>query len=40
LEENVAATEVQLTKEELKTLDGIHAYGERYPEVNRAFVQK
>lgn len=40
LEENIAATDVQLTNQELQVLDGIHAYGERYSAANQAFVQK
>jgi aryl-alcohol dehydrogenase-like predicted oxidoreductase len=40
LEENIAAADIQLTAEDFKELDGIQVYGERYPEVSQAFVQK
>jgi aryl-alcohol dehydrogenase-like predicted oxidoreductase len=40
LEENIAAADIQLTDEDFKELDGIQVYGERYPEVSQAFVQK
>lgn len=40
LEENVAATEIHLTPEELKSLEGIHASGERYPEIGLSYLQK
>jgi aryl-alcohol dehydrogenase-like predicted oxidoreductase len=39
LEENIAATGVQLTGEEMLRLEGIHAYGERYSEISRKFIQ-
>ncbi len=40
LEENIAAAELQLTDQEMKVLEKIQAYGERYPAVSQAFVQK
>lgn len=40
LEENIAAADIQLSQDELDVLDGIRAYGERYPEVNQAFVPR
>jgi aryl-alcohol dehydrogenase-like predicted oxidoreductase len=40
LEENIAAADIQLTEEDMNELNGIQVYGERYPEVSQAFVQK
>jgi aryl-alcohol dehydrogenase-like predicted oxidoreductase len=40
LEENIAAANVVLSRDEMKELEGIQAYGERYPEVSRKFIQK
>ena len=40
LEENIAASGMQLTGEEMLELEGIQAYGERYSEVSRKFIQK
>ena len=39
LEENIAASGVQLTGEEMLQLEGIQAYGERHSELSRKFVQ-
>jgi aryl-alcohol dehydrogenase-like predicted oxidoreductase len=39
LEENIAAADLELTEEEMKELEGIHAYGERYSEVSKKFIQ-
>lgn len=39
LEENLAASEIKLTAEDMAQFDTIHAYGERYPEVSQRFVQ-
>ena len=40
LEENLAAANVSLTSADLSELRRIQVYGERYPEVNQAFVQR
>jgi len=40
LEENIAATDVQLTSAEIDELESIRPYGERYPEVSMQFVPK
>ncbi|NJD61071.1 MAG: aldo/keto reductase [Anaerolineales bacterium] len=40
LEENLATAEITLTPADLGDLDRIRPHGERYPEVNRAYVQK
>jgi aryl-alcohol dehydrogenase-like predicted oxidoreductase len=40
LEENIAAAEIRLTPDEMKELDSIQVFGERYPEISQAFVQK
>jgi aryl-alcohol dehydrogenase-like predicted oxidoreductase len=40
LEENLAAGGIQLTDEDFQELNSIQAYGERYPAVSQAFVQK
>jgi aryl-alcohol dehydrogenase-like predicted oxidoreductase len=39
LEENIAASGVQLTGEEMLQLEGIQSYGERHSELSRKFVQ-
>jgi len=39
LEENIAASGMQLTGEEMLELEGIQAHGERYSEVSRKFIQ-
>jgi aryl-alcohol dehydrogenase-like predicted oxidoreductase len=39
LEDNVAAADIRLTPEELHQLDGLHASGERYPEVGQRYLQ-
>jgi aryl-alcohol dehydrogenase-like predicted oxidoreductase len=39
LEENLAAAAITLTADDLQQLDTFHAYGERYPEVNKRFIQ-
>jgi aryl-alcohol dehydrogenase-like predicted oxidoreductase len=40
LEENLAATNVSLTPADTSELSRIQVFGERYPEVNQAFVQR
>ena len=39
LEQNLAADQVQLAEDEIKALEGIHGYGERYLEGGRRFIQ-
>lgn len=40
LEQNIASAQIKLTPDDLQALGGIHAYGDRYPEVNMRFVPK
>jgi aryl-alcohol dehydrogenase-like predicted oxidoreductase len=40
LEENITATGIKLTADEVNDLESIQVYGERYPAISQAFVQK
>jgi aryl-alcohol dehydrogenase-like predicted oxidoreductase len=40
LEQNIAAADVQLSEENMKELEGIRAYGERYSEAGQKFIEK
>ena len=40
LEQNIAAADIRLSEAETRELEGLHTYGERYPERARKFVQK
>ena len=40
LEQNIEAANIQLTEKEMRELETVRGYGERYPETGRKFIQK